>query len=281
MQQEEPLSALSIALILLTGLGTGVLGALLGIGGGVFLIPVLVLLLHVPMHVAIAASLLSVVATSSAAASVYLSNHLTNIRLGMTLEMATTTGGIIGGLLAVHVGEKLLQLLFAGIMIVTAIAMWKRPHEDSPSSESAQGYLAGEYDDRFLKRRVSYSVHRLPLGLGISLIAGALSGLLGIGGGVIKVPALVLAMRVPLRAAAATSDFMIGVTALASAYIYYSHGQLDLLVAGPASMGTFLGSLLGAHLATRLHSKIMTAIFALVLILTAGEMFLRATGAIR
>lgn len=274
------LFSLRLGLIFLTGLGTGVLGALLGIGGGVFLIPVLVLLLRVPMYIAIAASLLSVVATSSAAASVYLKNHLTNVRLGMTLEIATTTGGIVGGLLAVHIGEKILEYLFAGIMIVTAFAMWKRPSREPFSEEHPQGHLGGEYDDRVLKQRVSYGVERVPLGLGISLAAGALSGLLGIGGGVIKVPAIVLGMRVPLRAATATSDFMIGVTALASAYIYYSRGHMDILVAGPASVGTFLGSVFGAHLATRLHSKILTGIFALILALTAVEMLLRALGKI-
>lgn len=270
-----------ICLIFVTGLCTGVLGALLGIGGGVFLIPVLVLLLHVEIHTAIAASLLSVVATSSAAASVYLKNRLTNVRLGMTLEMATTAGGIIGGLVAVHVSERILELLFAAIMITTAVAMWRRPHGQESETTSAQGHLGSEYHDRRLKRTVSYSVEHLPFGMGVSLIAGALSGLLGIGGGVIKVPALVLIMRVPLRAATATSDFMIGVTALASAYIYYARGVMDLLVAGPASMGTFLGSLLGAHLATRLHSKVLTGIFAVVLALTAVEMLLRGVGTIR
>ena len=270
-----------ICLIFITGVGTGILGALLGIGGGVFLIPVLVLLLHVPMHTAIAASLLSVIATSSAAASVYLKNHLTNMRLGMTLEIATTSGGIIGGVLAVHIGEKTLEFLFAVIMVITAIAMWKRPHEDSPLADHPQGRLGAEYNDIVLKRRVSYAVERLPFGLGISLIAGALSGLLGIGGGVIKVPALVLAMRVPLRAATATSDFMIGVTALASAAIYYSRGHMDPLVAGPASMGTFWGSLFGAHLATRLHSKVLTVIFAVILALTAVEMLLRGLGTLQ
>ena len=272
--------ATQTSLIFVTGLCTGVFGALLGIGGGVFLIPVLVLLLHTEMHVAVAASLLSVVATSSAAASVYLKNRLTNVRLGMTLEMATTAGGIAGGLIAVHVGEKILQLLFAGIMVITAIAMWRRPHGHGLPAAHPQGHLGGEFHDRKLGRVVRYSVEHLPFGLGISLIAGGLSGLLGIGGGVIKVPALVLVMRVPLRAATATSDFMIGVTALASAYIYYSRGQMDLLVAGPASMGTFLGSLVGAHFATRLHSKVLTAIFAAVLALTALEMLLRGLGKI-
>jgi len=270
--------AIHLALIFLTGLCTGVFGALLGIGGGVFLIPVLVLLLHTEMYTAVAASLLSVVATSSAAASVYLKNRLTNVRLGMTLEMATTAGGIVGGLIAVHVGEKVLQLLFAAIMIVTAIAMWKRPHEQTMPADHPQGHLGGEYFDRKLQHVVRYSVEHLPFGLGISLIAGGLSGLLGIGGGVIKVPALVLVMRVPLRAATATSDFMIGVTALASAYIYYSRGQMDLLVAGPASMGTFLGSLVGAHFGARLHSKVLSIIFAVVLALTALEMLLRGLG---
>ena len=280
------MSLIRIGLLFLTGLGTGVLGALLGIGGGVFLIPVLVLLLHVEMHTAIAASLVCVIATSSAAASVYLKNGLTNVRLGMTLEMATTAGGIVGGLVAVHVSERLLQLLFAGLMAVTALAMWRRPREEAasvnrPEGDHPYGHLGGEYDDPKLKRRVSYTVQRLPFGMGISLIAGGLSGLLGIGGGVIKVPALVLAMEVPLRAATATSDFMIGVTALASAYIYYVRGHMDLLVAGPVSMGTFLGSLAGAHLATRLHSKILTAIFAAVLALTALEMLLRGLGKIQ
>lgn len=273
------MSALVLVLIFVSGLATGVLGSMLGIGGGVLIIPILIIGFSIPVHTAIAASIISVIATSSAAASVYLGNRLTNIRLGMTLEIATTTGGMVGGLTAVLLSSRMLMAIFGTALFGIAAAMWRRPAEETVLEEAQdEGQLGSHYYDPYLKRVVRYRATRLPLGLGVSLLAGILSGLLGIGGGVIKVPTIVLGMKVPMKAAAATSNFMIGVTAVASAYIYYTHRDLDLLVAAPTAMGVFLGSLVGARSAPRIHSAILIRIFAAVLIVLAIEMILRTLG---
>jgi len=273
------MSTVELGLMLVVGLGTGVFGAMLGIGGGVLIIPILVLGLGIPIHATVAASLVSIIATSSAAASVYLGNRVTNIRLGMALETATAVGGMLGGIVAVSLGRGVLLALFAAVLVATAVSMWRRP-EESPAQAQAQdeGHLGSHYHDPYLGRQVRYRVVRFPLGWGIALFAGVLSGLLGIGGGVVKVPTMVLGMGIPVKAAAATSDFMIGVTAVSSAYIYYAHGDLDVLVAAPLAAGAFLGSLAGAHLAPRLRSRVLTNVFAVLLAGVAVEMGLRAVG---
>jgi len=161
---------------------------------------------------------------------------------------------------------------------VTAIAMWRRPEEAAAHEESGDGQLGDRYFDPRLGRWVRYRVRRLPIGLGLSVVAGILSGLLGIGGGVVKVPAMTLGMGVPMKAATATSDFMIGVTAVASAFIYYAHGAVDVLITTPVALGVFFGSLVGARWAPRLATATLGKLIALVLAVAAVLMVLRSTG---
>ncbi len=273
------MSILDLLVIFASGIATGVIGAMLGVGGGVFIIPILVIALGIPVRTAIAASIIAVIATSSAAAGIYLGSRLSNIRLGMTLETATTIGGLGGGIIAVSLSQGLLQWLFAGILMLTAAAIWRRAQQRAAVPEAPdEGSLGSHYYDPALQRTVRYRPVRLPVGWGVSLLAGVASGLFGIGGGVIKVPAMVLGMRVPTKAAMATSDFMIGVTAVASAFVYYAHGDLDILIAAPAAMGTFLGSLLGASWAPRVRSRVLSRIFAGLLLVLAVQMGLRALG---
>lgn len=260
-------------------IATGVLGALLGVGGGALIIPILVIAFKVPMHFAIASSLLAVVATSSASGSIFLEKRIANLRLGMTLEIFTTAGGIIGALIAVAASEKILQILFAAILLLTAAGMWKRPRENLGTGTNI-GALGDTYFDENLKRPVSYRVEHLPLGFAISFLAGAISGLVGIGGGVIKVPTMVLGMKIPMRAASATSNLMIGVTAIASLFIYYADDKVDLFVGSAVAIGTFFGSLLGANLMQKMRSRVLSIIFSILLVLTALEMFLRASGGV-
>ncbi|MHB0870416.1 MAG: sulfite exporter TauE/SafE family protein, partial [Chloroflexota bacterium] len=188
--------------ILVAGLGIGVLGAMMGIGGGSLMVPFLTLAMAVPIHDAIAASIVAVIATSSAAAAVYLGNRITNLRLGITLETATTAGGILGGLTAISLGREVLTLVFAISLLAIAAAMGRRVEEAAESMPipvaRQEGDLGGHYYDPHLRREVHYRVERLPLGLGFSALAGFLSGLLGIGGGVVKVPTMVLGMQVPV-----------------------------------------------------------------------------------
>lgn len=265
--------------IVLVGFGTGALGSMVGIGGGVLLIPLLTLWVGVPIHAAIGASLVAVIATSSAAATAYLHDRLTNVRLAMVLETATASGAILGGLTAALLSRSLLGAIFAGALAVVGISMLRKK-EGVSLEEEAKGNLrlGGEYYDHALRRQVSYGVRNLPAGLLVSFLAGNVSGLLGIGGGVIKVPAMVLAMGVPMRAAVATSNFMIGVTAVASAFVYYSRGFVLPQVAVPTAIGVFLGSIIGTRLATRMRGRRLEIIFAVVLLFFAAEMALDVAG---
>jgi uncharacterized membrane protein YfcA len=268
--------------ILAVGLISGLLGAMIGSGGGVFLIPLLTLLLGVPIHEAIGASIIAVIATSTASAIAYVGDELTNIRLGMTLELSTTVGAIMGGVTAAFLSKNALSGLFAAVMVPTIVTLWRKK-EESPSRmdgevEPPRGPLDARFYDPNLRREVSYRVKRLPLGMALSFLAGNISGLLGIGGGAIKVPAMTIAMGVPIKAAAATSNFMIGVTAVASAYIYYSRGDVNPLIAVPTAIGVTVGALAGSRIGPRLRSKQLARLFAGVMAILALQMGLVAFG---
>lgn len=281
-------------LLLVTGVLAGVFGAALGLGGGVIMIPILTLVFHIPMHTAIAASVVAVIATSSAAAIHYVSDRLSNVRLGMTLEIATTVGAIIGGLLAAHSPDRVLRLIFAVFLVYTAVTMVRggkakmSGKKEAAATSESSGATAGKpvdvgewgdhYRDPNLKKDVVYRVRNLPLGLGASFIAGNFSGLLGIGGGLIKVPAMTLLMDVPFKAAAATSNFMIGVTAVASAFIYYGEGLVDPVITSFVALGVFLGATLGSDWAPKMSSRRLVQIFSLVLLAEAVLMSAQALG---
>ena len=276
------------------GVGTGILGALLGTGGGVFLIPILVLGCGVPMHYAIATSIVSVVATSSAVASSNVERGTANMRLGMVLEIATSVGAIIGGLGAAWISSTYLELLFALVVLPTAAAMWRGretnapqlrtdaatvmpdPGGISPAILPSVGLLGGSYYDAQLGHEVVYRVKRLWAGLIVSVTAGGLSGLLGIGGGVFKVPALHLLCDVPFGGAAATSNFMIGVTAAVSAYLYFGRGEVRPALTAAVVMGVLCGSALGSHWAKRVDARLLNRLFSVLLFAVAVQMISRA-----
>jgi uncharacterized protein len=286
------LTPTNLAAILLAGAVTGVLGALLGTGGGVFLIPVLVLGLGVPMHYAVATSILAVIATSSAVASTNVERGTANMRLGMTLEVATALGAIAGGLTAGWLPSRALEGLFAVVLLPTAVLMWRGRTGDGPqdrreerpapepddrtSPDEPLGALGARYDDQREGRVVAYRVRRLGAGLGISFLAGNLSGLLGIGGGVFKVPALHLLCGVPIKAAAATSNFMIGVTAAASAFLYYGRGEVRPALTAAAVLGVLAGSAVGSVLNRRVRGDAVRRLFAVLLVMVALQMLSRA-----
>src|SRR3954469_2642565 len=228
------------AVLLLLGMTAGGVGALAGIGGGIIITPVLAMYLGVPMHQAIGVSLMGVIATSTATSSVYVERGVSNIRLGMTLEIATTIGAAIAAIVAGYLDRRTLAVMFSLFLIYTAVSLLKKAWE----SRHQKPELAIP----------EYRIRRYPLGLGASLLAGGFSGLLGIGGGPIKVPIMYLFMGVPLRVATATSNFMIGVTAATSAYIYYGRGDVHLHIAAPIVIGVFAGSLLGARLAPKVRA---------------------------
>jgi len=260
--------------ILSIGLLVGAVGAMLGVGGGILLIPLLTAFLGVPIKTAISTSILCVIATSSAAGAVYAVRSLTHNRLAMVLETATTAGALTGGITAVLISPNLLAALFGFVLIFVAFSMRKLPKEDRKSEPT--GVLDTSYIDPRTGETVTYGIHCLPAGMGASFIAGNLSGLLGIGGGIIKVPMMSLLMGVPLRASIATSNFMIGITAATSAIIYYARGYIDPTVAIPTALGVLLGAQIGTRLGGRLRSQRLKQIFQLVLLVFAVVMFYQA-----
>ncbi len=283
----------NVFVLVVAGAGTGVLGALLGTGGGVFLIPILVVGFDVPMHHAVATSIISVIATSSAVASGNVQRGLANMPLGMTLETATTCGAIAGGLTAALLHPTLLEGLFSFVLVPTALLMWRSAgaapanridphHADVPAAPPSQKSpvpddpLAGSYYDAALRRDVVYRVRRLWAGMGIAFVAGNLSGLLGIGGGVFKVPALHLVCGMPIKAAAATSNFMIGVTATASAFLYFGRGQVRPVMTAAVVLGVLAGSAAGLSLNNLARGRFIKRLFAVLLLAVALQMFVRA-----
>jgi uncharacterized protein len=274
-----PHALAALGLLAVGGL-TGVVGAVLGTGGGFFLIPVLVLGFGLPMHHAVATSIVTVIATSSAAASTNVEHGTANMRLGMLLEVATAAGAIAGGLGAGWIPARGLEGLFAAVLIPTAVLMWRGrtprgPSTDADRVDEAPGRLGGRYVEAG-GQTVRYRVHRVWAGLAVSFCAGNLSGLLGIGGGVFKVPALRAACGMPMRAAAATSNFMIGVTAAASAFLYLGRGEVRPSLTAAVVLGTLGGSLLGARLAPRIQARVLQGLFAVLLWIVAAQMAVRA-----
>lgn len=264
--------------LLATGALSGVIGALLGLGGGIFLIPALVLVFAVPMHSAVAAGLVAVIATSSAAGSRNAGKGLANVRLGMTLETATVAGALAGSLLAPLLPARMLCGLFALLLVAVSVTLWRRRGASvlqealTSAAPSGAGLLDGEYQDLLTSRTVRYPVRRLPLAMAASLGAGVMSALLGVGGGIIKVPALNIFCGVPMKAAAATSNLMIGVTAAASATLYLSRGYVPVQAAATVALGVLAGSHLGLWLSHRLSDRVVTRIFAVVTAVIAGLM---------
>ncbi len=263
---------------LAVGVLIGVLGALLGTGGGFILVPFLVLFAHIPIKHAIAASLVAVIATSSSVASVNVGRHLPNMRLGVTLELSTVMGAFAGSITAGFLSGHVLGVLFGCCLVAISLLMFRKSamktEHIGPPLEG--GHLNASYFDKSINQEVSYGVRRLPVGMLASFVAGNLSGLLGIGGGVLKVPALTLWCGVPMKAAAATSNFMIGVTAVASAFIYYSRNEVDPLVTAAVVIGVLGGSILGTSFSERVHSLLLTRIFAIVVLVLAVQMFFKA-----
>lgn len=276
-------------MILSGGVVTGILGTLLGIGGSIFLIPYLVLFLHIPIHQAIATGIVSVIATSTAGAAIYLERRFVNIRLGMFLEVATTIGAILGGLAANTLGGTVLSKAFAALLFaVAAVMIWrifrgdandssrKMAASSEASTESAGGgWIQGGYYDPATKEEVKYRARRLSAGFGFSFLAGNLSGMFGIGGGIVKVPVMNLLCSVPIRAATATSNFTMGVTAVASAFIYYAHNQIHPVITSAAVLGVLVGSTIGTAISARIHGQVLTLIFTFVVLFVAVQMMLR------
>jgi uncharacterized protein len=245
-------------LLLGGGIVAGTFGSLLGLGGGILIVPLLTLGFGLPLHVAVGVSLVCVIMTSSAAAGVYLERHVANLRLGMSLELFTAMGALVGGSLAFILDENLLEALFGALLIYVAVTMLR-----------GRGGSAEEPDG-------PYEVRRMGLGIVGSAGAGVASALFGIGGGAVKVPLMHIGMGVPLRVATATSNLMVGITATASAVIYLARGEIDPYIAGPTAIGVFIGATIGSRTAHRIDVRYLRWLFVIVLGYTALQMILKA-----
>lgn len=267
---------ISTWVLVLTGATTGLVGALLGLGGGVFLVPLLTLGFGVPIRTAIAASLISVIATASASSTVNLERGLVNMRLGLVLELATTIGGLGGGVMSALLSRQQLFAVFGGTLALMGSVMVLRSKQRNVIADLGvdPGRLGGTLREGDATYR--YRMRRLPLGLGASLVAGAISGLLGLGGGIIKVPVLNAFCGIPIRVAAATSAFMIGATASASAFIYFGRGDVAGPLTAAIAIGALPGSLLGARLSHRVETRWLKVLMAVVLLAVGTRMAMEA-----
>jgi uncharacterized membrane protein YfcA len=259
-------------------------GGMLGMAGGIFIVPVLTMFGHIEIHAAIAASIVSVIACSCGSAATFLREGLTNIRLAIILEIATTLGALTGVLASGFIPVRWLFVLFAAILLISAKQMMTRRRETAQTQAQVDDHswggtlgLNSSYPDGS-GGDVQYGVTNLSAGMGLMYGAGLISALLGIGSGVLKIPAMDSALRLPLKVSSATSNFMIGVTAAASAGAYYMRGSIDPGVAGPVALGSVAGSILGAHILMRASSAKLRLVFVLVLIALAMQMLAGALG---
>jgi uncharacterized membrane protein YfcA len=272
------LTPLLSLVLFMAGMAAGLMGALLGLGGGVFLVPFLVLVLHLPMRLAVGISLTTVIATSSVVTSGRLGRSLVNLRLGMVLEVATAAGGLTGGIVAAMLAPALLQRLFGVVAVLAALAMLGRLQRRNVLADPGVdvGRLGGRYYEEESGAVVAYRVRHMPLALAVSFVAGSVSSLLGVGGGILKVPALNVWCGVPLRAAAATSAFMIGVTATAGAVIYYGRGEIVAWMAASTVLGVLAGSKAGFALGERARAKWLKLLLAAILVAVGILMLARS-----
>lgn len=256
----------------------GFSGALVGIGGGLIIVPALTLLYGVPVHVAIAVSIVCVIATGTAGALSYVKQEITNLHVVMFLEMATTAGAIIGALVSVLMHGWVLSLIFGALILYMAAVSLraKEPHHEADIQDGLQKTredriskamnLSGTYHDRATGEDVHYSATKTIKGSLVASVAGLGSGMLGIGGGVIKVAAMNSVMRLPMKVSVATSAFMITITAATAAIVYFMAGVVNLYIVAPTALGTILGATLGSKLMNRLHARVIKIIFFAIML---------------
>lgn len=266
----------------------GFFGALLGVGGGIFIVPIMVLMFHLPIKIAVAASIVSVIATSNAGGSSYVDQRISNLHLAMFLEIATTVGALSGSLLALYLKEWVMLIIFAAMLAYMSYAAFVTRNIDDQriaagdfenarqDKLSAFLDLKGDYYDQAAGKTVKYVITNAPFGAGISYLAGLASGLLGVGGGVLKVSAMNKYMNVPMKAAVGTSKLMIGVTAAVSSILFFLAGLIHFYVVAPIAIGTTFGATVGTMIMNHLHSAILKWLFAALMIYLSYGMLTKA-----
>ena len=262
-------------LMAISGLVAGAFGAMLGLGGGVLIVPLLTLGFGLPLSAAVATSLICVIATSTGAAAINVRAGRADVRLGITLGAGTVVGALTGGVAAGFLPERVVAGLFAALLAYTALTMLQRLRGRASEADGAPPAKPSAPDGPMAP---AYRSHRLPPALGGSFLAGNVSGLLGVGGGIVTVPLVHLVMGAPMQVAVSTSNFMLGMTAAAGAYTYLFRGDVDPRAAAPMVIGVALGAAVGAAVGPRIHTAWLTATFVLVVAYVAVQMGLRALG---
>jgi uncharacterized membrane protein YfcA len=257
-----------------------IVGSMLGLGGGVFLVPIFTLFFGVDQKIAIGASAVAVVTNSVVGSSVHLRSRFTNVRLAMLFQVPTASGAVVGALIGASAPERVVNAVFGAVLTYAAVSMAMQRQAAISGAEAVPDPLGigAEYLDPATKKTIRYVPTRVPLGLGVSGFAGVISGMLGVGGGIIQVPAMNLMMRVPVKAAVGTSAFMVGITSVATASVYYSREKIDPTVVVPAMIGIFLGSQVGSRLTRRIRAQRLVLVFVLVLLYLGGSLLLKAAG---
>jgi uncharacterized protein len=283
-QGEQVVGVLEFFGLIVVAAGAGTLGTMLGLGGGIFLVPILSLVFDVPLTSAIAASAIAVVANSISGSRVYLQARFTNVRLAYILLVPTSMGAIAGGLIATSIPQTALKFIFATLLILVAAVMLRRRNPMEIPAARRRAFdplrLEGSYVDGPASDVITYVPSKVRFGLPIASLGGVASGMFGIGGGPITVPLMSILMRVPLKAAASTSSFMVGMTASASALIYYSRGHVDPAVTIISMAGIIAGAHIGARIVTRVRPQLLVILFVAVLSLLAISMYADALGVI-
>ncbi len=267
----------------LTSVAAGAIGSIVGIGGGLLVTPVLTLIFGVDIHLAIGASIIAIIATSSGGAVAYIRDRITNIRIGMFLEIGTTLGAITGAAIAAYVNSALLFAFFGVILLFSAIPLLRNrneelPHDVSNDSVANRLHLNSSYPEQRTSQEIYYNVQGSFIALGIMYVAGLLSGLLGIGSGAFKVLGMENAMRLPMKVSTTTSNFMIGVTAAASAGIYFVRGDVNPFIVAPVVLGVLGGAFVGTKILVRARNTTVRTVFIIVLFGIAIEMIGKAVG---
>jgi uncharacterized protein len=265
-------------------LAGGILGSISGLGGGIVIVPVLTIFMGVPIEQAIAASIVSVIAVSSGAGSVYVKDRITNVRIAMFLELSTAAGALFGaGYLARHINPGMLYILFGVLLLGSLIPIFAKLGEELPQGVQNDRLarllrLNGSYFDKHLGKEIEYQVTGVPWALAIMLAAGVISGVLGIGAGVVKVIAHEVAMKVPTKVSTATSNFMIGVTAAAGAGVYLRRGLVLPYMVVPVAVFVLIGAFAGTKIMEKLSNAMLRKIFALILAIVGIQMLIRGIG---
>lgn len=273
---------ITFLILLIVGFLVGMVGALLGIGGGSIIIPVLVLYFKYPIHVAIATGLVTIIATSTSVVPSNTMRGIVNIKLGLTLELVTAMFAVVGGVISISLNEQIISIIFSCILIFTAIIFWKKKTSEDAVSlirKYSKEDMTGRYDNCYFDDRMEthiyYKVEKLPVTMFISGFAGLLSGMLGIGGGIFKVPAMNIISKVPIKAATATSNFMVGMTATAGALVFLMSGYVDVKVCSMMILGVILGSKFAVIKFQKVSDARIKNIFIIFLLFIAAQMLFK------